>query len=114
MGLELMSTSTKQTLGAAHGAFRMQNRRIECLTADDHISLQKTNHRRKKSVATGILKDTRTSVIAIGNERIGGSKIYPDDRIIGGGSLDGMGCVVFGVHATSVGGAASTGRLNAS
>jgi hypothetical protein len=39
MGLEFMGTSAKQTLGAAHGAFRVQNRRLESLTTDDHITL---------------------------------------------------------------------------
>ena len=65
--------------------FGMEDRRIECLPADDHITLEKANHRRKKAASIGILEDTRPAVIAIGDERIGGSKIYPDDRTIGGG-----------------------------
>jgi hypothetical protein len=90
MVLEFTGTSTKQTLGAAHGAFRMQDRRIECLTPDDHITLQKTDHRGKKALSIGILENTRSTIIAIGDERIGGTKIYPDDGPIGRGALGGM------------------------
>jgi hypothetical protein len=84
----------------------MQDRRLECLTPDDHIALEKADHRWKKAASIGILKDTRSAVIAIGDERIGGSKIYPDDRTIGCGGLEGMCFFVLGVHATSVGAAA--------
>ena len=89
--IELTRTSSKQSLGTPHGRLRIQDGLIQRLAPHNDILVLKSNDGRKEPSTIGIFEDPRSAIIAVGDERIRGSKINPDDRIVRCEVLAGLG-----------------------